>query len=942
MLSNISVSQTRVKNNPKAYTFGYESVKVKDLDHLAYLANTYSISVPTYNDGHRVNSNVVEGGNYLLIDCDEPNQAQRVEAKIQHYDYVKVPSQSTLNYSYKYHYILPTQIPLAVAPSAMEYQIRRFFNQVGITDKDIDTTGSYDRVRQFAPSVVDKYSVNKGVDTFTYGLTIEEATGLTEVHETGLKVPLVTDIPEDYMDSEIKSCRPKRKLPTVDSEVNTLTNIEGNILDRNKAVYFEGKKVSLDELEAMVFEAIDTAGNSLVSGFGCPCCNSKHSLDYTKGYGYAFINENTGCMVIKCTGNQCKDNPFYTLPVKIDNDMVFTEANITAEDIASSNSFKTRWETILGGVANPMLEDNWKQNFSAFRQVIERNNQGKSPIKIICPSSTGTGKSQQIVQQSINLHGANTKTLIVVLRTEDADILANQIQSMTSSEYVGVYHTNDLTTDVRKDKDAQCLIITHSMFLKHENIVADRNFIVIDEAINAVNHLSIKQKEIKLMLNAYKKFNVANDYVQMIESLSEYMKMVNRSLSNNRHQQLQGDDGDGSNLKLPPATKEMYDAVSNPDFDYMKLASGFVGTKIQNKAITVTLTGILDNLPTLFDNWCYVATDMDNICLNTATEIIPNKSVVIMDATATVNSLYKLYSRYKQNLTVLPKVECRNYSNVNLYTTKHCNTGRSSILNEPKFLESFVDTIKENTTDDDKALVVTFKEMEAKLQSYFNEDTIKVDHWGNLTGTNKYDDCNKIFIFGLNHKPRRVHINNHTLAKGSSRSFLDNLDNQQELYEIETSDLTSEVVQAINRIRCRKPVDDKGGCEPCDVYLTLPTDKNKAYMMLGHIKNEMPNINQQEFSLTVGTEKSREQYNLTERYLQQLSYMCDVDTNHEGVYHEDVLDSLGISSAQFRDNVKGKKLFKTVIADQYTIDERVKLDRRNKPLKKKAIYYYKK
>ena len=41
---------------------------------------------------------------------------------------------------------------------------------------------------------------------------------------------------------------------------------------------------------------------------------------------------------------------------------------------------------------------------------------------------------------------------------------------------------------------------------------------------------------------------------------------------------------------------------------------------------------------------------------------------------------------------------------------------------------------------------------------------------------------------------------------------------------IEASQMAVDVVQAINRARCRRVVDDHGRCEPVDVYIRLPRD----------------------------------------------------------------------------------------------------------------------
>lgn len=934
----ISISKKSKIDNPKVYTFGFETTEVKDLEHLSSLANHYAVAVAIYEGGHRDGKNVIEGGNYIFIDCDEPNQYKAIETKIQAYDYIKVPSRSCdINNPYKFHYIIPTQVPLQILSSAMKYQVQMFFNQVGITTDMFDNSGSFDIARQFAPAVVARYyDKDKKVEV---GLTEDEAEELTEINDTGLQVPITTDIPDIYLEPNITSHYLQGSLVAVDDDVNSTDTIKDNILDRSKSVYYRGQKVSLDDIEAKVFKTIGKAGREVVSGFGCPCCNPEHSGDVTSGYGFAFIDNITGCMMIKCTGNACSDNPLYTLPLKLDSDMVFTEAITTNDDIVLSNSFKTRWETKLGNVSNLKLDQNWKQNFNAFANVVTRNQNNEEPIKIICPSPTGSGKSQQIIHKAIDLYNTDVSSLIVVLRTKDADELAEQIQELTSPDYVAVYHSNEVTKPVVKTKDAQCLIVTHSMFLKYPNLADKKDLVVIDEAINCIQNINITKRDLELMLKVFNNKGITNETTTAIAGIASALDAIDKEHKNNTQHQLFGDDG--FEHKIPEPTSEMFDALGELTLDFIKLQTGRTGIDLQNSAIRNSLLKILDTLPILFDNWCYVSKSNGLVSLNSALEIIPNKSVVIMDATATVNSLYKLYSRYKKNLIVLPKIDCRDYSNVSLHSTNKCNTGKSSITQDKQYLKNFVKTVEDNTTDDDAVLVVTFKDIKNELQSYFDTSKVKVENWGNLTGTNQYSYCNKIFLFGLNHKPKEVIINQHTLSKGANVSFLDNETNKQEIDELTVSDLSAEVIQAINRIRCRKTIDADGNCEPCDVYLTLPINTYHLYMMKKFILDEMPSIKFADLNLSIGDDSKRERYSLVETFLNQLEYMCSKDGSGLGVKLEDIRYSLGLDAEQFKGVKKSAVVTKTLEAN-YTYYEIARVDKRGRPKKTKDRYYLKK
>lgn len=60
-------------------------------------------------------------------------------------------------------------------------------------------------------------------------------------------------------------------------------------------------------------------------------------------------------------------------------------------------------------------------------------------------------------------------------------------------------------------------------------------------------------------------------------------------------------------------------------------------------------------------------------------------------------------------------------------------------------------------------------------------------------------------------------------------------------HSLEVGQLVVSIVQAINRVRCRRVVDEDGSCLPTDVYILLPEDKTGKAILDG-ICREMPGI----------------------------------------------------------------------------------------------------
>jgi glycerol-3-phosphate responsive antiterminator len=100
-----------------------------------------------------------------------------------------------------------------------------------------------------------------------------------------------------------------------------------------------------------------------------------------------------------------------------------------------------------------------------------------------------------------------------------------------------------------------------------------------------------------------------------------------------------------------------------------------------------------------------------------ANELIPVKSLVVMDATASVNKAYEFYMKYQpERLKVLPAIACRDYKNVTIHTARTA-TGRNTVLGKEKAesekvkqksAKTLVNIVMKSTVPGDDVQVVTF------------------------------------------------------------------------------------------------------------------------------------------------------------------------------------------------------------------------------------------
>lgn len=121
-----------------------------------------------------------------------------------------------------------------------------------------------------------------------------------------------------------------------------------------------------------------------------------------------------------------------------------------------------------------------------------------------------------------------------------------------------------------------------------------------------------------------------------------------------------------------------------------------------------------------------------------------------------------------------------------------------------------------------------------------------VDHWGNVDGRNDWQDYDTAILFGLFYRPdtwaidmmqavRQVATAGELLSIGAHqkrREIKQTLQNRQ---------IAASVIQAINRIRCRRVIDENGNCAKADAFIVLPPNR-LGNDVLSRITSEMPGI----------------------------------------------------------------------------------------------------
>lgn len=549
------------------------------------------------------------------------------------------------------------------------------------------------------------------------------------------------------------------------------------------------------------------------------------------------------------------------------------------------SAMSEHWSNRLGNVVSNALKDVWHLMATVFNRQIADSQDSKEEWQVLQPP-TGTGKTQGLAVYCSMLKEENHPGVLIVTRLKaQADDLAKAINDR-SGRPVAIAKHSDNVVSPEELKLIPVVIITHKAFeigldsvtrfspsqawqAFHAFRNGRRGLVVIDEALDIIEAGRVDLEDVRLLraiipeeirkdfkeeLNVLE--NLESRLVSFAESEQDPEKVHKDKIVSTRG--IGGGIADLSNIDL----SELRNALKHVRLD---TCLSKVSDANENRRQQERFDKVLKSIQMALDQWSWYAKLGNKHTFNSARVIVPEQGLgaVVLDATASSNLIYSLFEG-RVSVRPVPK-GARNYSNVTVHVSSGHRVGKNYLENNAALeCPRLVSNIKQALGDKRKVFFCCHKKVEPYLLGYDTSfDEVGVGHWGAIDGRNDWQEFDTAVIFGLPYRDRAWPMDtfmavqgvqsNDWLAATGDRPFAGHRDI---CHALEVGQLSVSVVQAINRVRCRRVIDVHGNCAPTDVFLLLPNSKVGEDLMQ-RIKEEMPGVQVREWKYAHAVRKAQ-------------------------------------------------------------------------------------
>ena len=516
----------------------------------------------------------------------------------------------------------------------------------------------------------------------------------------------------------------------------------------------------------------------------------------------------------------------------------------------------------LGQVPSVSFRLAWEQMANAFNTHIAGQNTSKWTVLQL---PTGAGKTKGLERYCSLLPEKSHPGVAIITRlTEEAKALEENINRLAGHRVaIADYHENR-----HQDYDIHqipVIIVSHSAYLDAMDIAIEvgtpgfrradfvlwkngrRRLTVIDESLDLVKTTQFTLSELR-RIRSFLPHKIMQYHAEKVTTLEQVIEKFS-ALSDDKRQTTNQPSvvhSDFWQVENPDYLRQLYHEIRYLPFDMLALGHKDKETK---ERLRKSCQDTLQAAAKLVASWGLYSRKYGEHLLTKASFVLPDEmpSAVILDATAAQNPMYEYLGSDKQQLAIPRPV--RRYHNVTLHAYFNTQVGKGHLIENVKtVIPAFVKFMAERIGKQRKVLFCVPLAIESHLMKHkkrFGTDT-SVGHWYALDGRNDWRDYDTIVIYGLPYLDNSVPLASvltlqHIKQKAAESAPLLTKPLREEAAVYERQLRIVKLIQAINRIRCRKAVDAQGNCDNAEVHLFL-NKQDDGERLLSGIEQQMPGI----------------------------------------------------------------------------------------------------
>jgi hypothetical protein len=505
---------------------------------------------------------------------------------------------------------------------------------------------------------------------------------------------------------------------------------------------------------------------------------------------------------------------------------------------------------------------------STFRTSITNSITGvvDAPWLILQPP-TGSGKTQgacvfAAMQAEANAEGLlkPVGVLIVTRLIEQADALAKEVNDLAGRVVAIAHHSKNPATP-QQMLDSDILIITHQAYVNAAGHLSspknapyfvtwrggNRLLTIIDEALaNVVENNRVTMADLAQVLS-YITPEMRHEFPEQLKVLEELQYVLVKyadpqGRTDNRSTHMLWDDSD---TILPmPDMAALQSAMRHLRYDTLVLSENHEGSR---ERIAEKVNNTLRGSQVVTEQWAYYSQKGTEHSINSSSFLIPLDipGPVVLDATANANFMWDLFGPKAE--IVLSPSKVRDYSNVRLHVARTAGLGKGSMIENAKTrIPRVLEALGHEVGSDRSVFMCMHRDAKHVALTYANHFArFDVGHWGAIDGRNDWSDYDTAVIFGLPYRDRVWSTNQFFAIRGHQDDhwlqYPDWNEHDDVRKVMEQRQLSVSIIQAINRVRCRRVVDGQGRSPSADIYIVLPNDQT-GHAILQDILADMPGI----------------------------------------------------------------------------------------------------